>query len=100
MKEPRAPADRAEFLQAQAHQTFLRELPELLEKHPDEWVAYRGEARLGLGAGKTVLLQQCLQRGLDPKELLVRKIHPGADEPPSLFDPGIVRGEKDPSNSR
>jgi len=32
---------RAEVLQAQAHQTFLRELPKLLENYLGQWVAYR-----------------------------------------------------------
>jgi hypothetical protein len=80
----------AAFLQTQAHQTFLKELPELLAKHAGEWVAYRGRKQLDRGRGKTALLQKCLRRGLDPKELLVRRIRPGADEPPTLFEPGTV----------
>lgn len=87
------PCDRAELLQAQAHQTFLRELPELLENHSGQWVAYRGKTQLDLAAGKTALLQKCFRRGLDPKELMVRRIHPGADEPPTLFELGMVHAD-------
>jgi hypothetical protein len=75
------------LLQSQAHQTFIRALPELLEHHSGQWVAYRGQTQLGLGAGKTALLQKCLRRGLDPKEITLQRIHPGADEPPTLFLP-------------
>ncbi len=84
------PRERAEHLQAQAHQTFLRELPELLQHHSGEWVVYRGKMQLALGAGKTALMQKCLRGGLDPRELMVRRIHPGAEEPPSLFVQGTV----------
>jgi hypothetical protein len=65
-------------------------LPELLQHHSGEWVAYRGKAQLALGAGKTALMQKCLRSGLDPKELMVRRIHPGAAEPPNLFVQGTV----------
>jgi hypothetical protein len=81
------PQDRAELLQAQAHETFLRELPALLENRSGQCVAYRGKTQLAVDSGKTALLQKCLRRGFDPKELLVRRIHPGADEPPTLFEP-------------
>jgi len=53
-----------------------------------------GDTQLGLAAGKTALLQECVRRGLDPKELMVRRIRAGADEAPTLFDPGIVQAEK------
>jgi len=84
------PLERFERLQAQAHQTFLTRLPELLEKHSGQWVAYRGKKLLDMAPGKTELLQKCLRRGLDPKELMVRKIRPGAGEPPTLFETGMV----------
>jgi hypothetical protein len=81
----------AKRLQAEAHQAFLLELPNLLQNHSGQWVVYRGKTQLGLSAGKTALLQKCLRGGLDAKELMVRRIHPGADEPPTLFEPGPVR---------
>jgi len=86
------PRDRADLLQNEAHQTFLRELPDLLENHSGQWVAYRGKTQLGLGAGKTALLQNFMGRGLDPKELMVRRIRLGADEQPSLYEPGSAQG--------
>src|SRR5260370_38391844 len=43
------PRERAEHLQVQGHQTFLRGLPQLLQNHSGEWVAYRGKRQLALG---------------------------------------------------
>src|SRR5207253_8144930 len=77
--------DRAAQLQGQAHRAFLGDLADLLQTHLGQWVAYRGKTRLCIESGKTGLLQKCLGKGIEPKELLVRKIHPGAGEPPSLF---------------
>jgi hypothetical protein len=38
-----------EFPQLQlAYQTFLNDLPELLEHYPDQFVAYQGNVRLGI----------------------------------------------------
>jgi len=31
-----------------AYQTFLRDLPELLQKYPDQFVAYEGDVQLGI----------------------------------------------------
>ena len=36
----------------QARSRFLKELSALLESHPGEWVAYRGETRLGFAKTK------------------------------------------------
>lgn len=62
-----------------AEATFLRELPELLAKHPGEWIVYRGDVRLGIGRTRTELHRQCVRAGLDVDEFLVCHIHPQLD---------------------
>ena len=66
---------------AQAHETFHRELPALLEKHAGMWVAYSGTQQLGLGKTSTELHQRCLRQGLKRGEFIVRLILPDDDDP-------------------
>ncbi len=78
---------------AEALATFRGELPQLLVSHRDEWVAYRGSERLGVGRDKDELFNDCLARGVRRKDLLVRKIECGrslvefevVDVPPDVF---------------
>ena len=48
-----------------------RDLPELMQRHANQWVAYRGEERLEFGRSKRVLYQKYLDRGLTLDELVV-----------------------------
>jgi hypothetical protein len=68
----------------QSRAAFRRDLPLLLEKHPEKWVAYSGEQQLGIGATKTQLYQDCLRRGLMRGQFLVLRIEPEIAEETEL----------------
>jgi hypothetical protein len=69
----------------QALLTFWRDLPQLLQERPGQWVAYRGERQLGFGRTRTELWQECLRQGLDPEEFMIRSIQP--EDPDLVLDP-------------
>jgi hypothetical protein len=73
-------------LQGEAKAAFYRDLPELLAQHPGKWVAYHGSQRLGVGHGKTTLLQACYGRGFRAQEVLVRRIQPGGGRTVAFFE--------------
>ena len=54
-----------------ALQTFLRDLPQLWQQRPREWVAYPGDQQLGFAVQKHELYQQCIARGLERDEFVV-----------------------------
>ncbi len=64
----------------QAHEAFRRDLGQLLDERPGEWVAYQGLTRIGVAASKTVLYQRCLSLGFRRGEFLVRSIEPAPGE--------------------
>jgi hypothetical protein len=53
-----------------------RDLPELMKKHPDQWVAYHGETRLEFGRSKRKLYHKYLDRGLKVDEVIVLAVEP------------------------
>ncbi len=53
-----------------------RDLPELMKKHADQWVAYHGDERLELGRSKRNLYHKYLDRGLSLDELIVLAVEP------------------------
>lgn len=61
-----------EILEAQ--ETFFRDLPQLLQERPGQWVAYYGKRRLGFGKTKTALCDDCIRQGYE--EFLIRRIWP------------------------
>lgn len=67
-------------LEMSARESFARELPTLMAERPDEWVAYRGQERLGFATSKTELDQRLLAEGLDLDEFIVFCIEPQDDE--------------------
>jgi hypothetical protein len=71
----------------QALLAFWRDLPQLLKERPGQWVAYRGDQRLGFAETRAELWQQCLKQGYTPGEFLVRSIEPE--------DPDLVLGTGD-----
>jgi hypothetical protein len=64
----------------EAEAAFLRDLPSLLNEYSNQWVAYHGDRRLGIGPAKAELYQDCLQRGFSPEELVVWNIQPVVGE--------------------
>lgn len=50
-----------EILEAQ--ETFFRDLPQLLQERPGQWVAYYGKARLGFGKTSRALHDECVRQG-------------------------------------
>jgi hypothetical protein len=52
------------------------DLPELMKRHADQWVAYRGEQRLEFGRSQRVLYRKYLDRGLSLDELIVLGVEP------------------------
>lgn len=64
----------------QAHEAFRRDLGQLLDERPGEWVAYRAAKRIGVAPSKTALYQQCLSLGFKRGEFLVRSIEPTLNE--------------------
>jgi hypothetical protein len=61
-----------------------RDLPELIKRHADEWVAYRGAERLEFGRSKRAIYYKYLDRGLSLDELVVLGVEP---ELPEELDP-------------
>jgi hypothetical protein len=59
-----------------ALKAFERDLPQLWEERPGQWVAYRGEERLGLAAQQHELYQRCFEQGLTLEEFIVFCIEP------------------------
>jgi hypothetical protein len=64
---------------ALARQAFREDLPQLLEQHAGQWVAYRGKHRLGFSHSQRDLYKQCLDQGFSLDEVLVCSVEP--DEP-------------------
>jgi hypothetical protein len=58
-------------LGVQAHQAFYRYLPDLLKKHPRQWIAFHGEQLIDFGATQTELYQLCVRRGLTADEFVI-----------------------------
>ncbi|GEM_PF-2441520 len=58
-------------LQEQAESAFEKDLPQMWLERPGQWVAYRGDERLGFAAQKHTVYQQCLQRGFVNEEIAV-----------------------------
>ena len=67
-------------------EAFRRDLPELLKTHPDRWVAYSGDERLGFGRTQTALCQTCFRRGLTLDDFIVAFVEPGAFDPDEEFE--------------
>ncbi len=65
---------------AQAQSAFRRDLHQLLQEQPGQWVAYHGGQRVGFGQTKTRLYQECLRRGYEPGHFVVRFIQPPTEE--------------------
>jgi len=57
-------------------EAFRRDLPDLLQKHAGQWVAYSGDRRIALGRSKIGLFQLCERQGLGSDEFVVRGIEP------------------------
>jgi hypothetical protein len=74
-------------LKQQALETFLRDLPELIKERPGQFVAYRGEERLGFSKEQYLMYQDCMSRGYDLEEVVVFCIEPWETE---WFMPNVV----------
>jgi hypothetical protein len=57
-------------------EAFRRDLPELIEKHQGEFVAYSGNRRLGIDRSQRKLVRLCLSQGLSTHEFVVPGIAP------------------------
>jgi hypothetical protein len=62
-------------------EAFRRDLPELLQTHRGQWVAYHGDERLGFGETETELYQRVFRRGLTRNDFVVGFVAPGAFDP-------------------
>jgi hypothetical protein len=71
-------AERARLgdLAEQATRTFWHDLPELLNTHRRQWVAYHGSKQIAIGKKKYELLQHCKELGFSRHEVLIRSIEP------------------------
>ena len=77
-----------------ACETFRRELPALLESNPEQWIAYRGSERLGIGHTKGSLLDECLKRDISNEEILIEKIVTGIEPMYAWWPSGGSTGAK------
>jgi hypothetical protein len=60
-----------------ARALFLRDLPQLLQTHNHQWVAYSATEKLGIDAtSQTRLVQECLNRGYPRGTFLICAIEP------------------------
>jgi hypothetical protein len=55
--------------------TFHQDMPELIENHLNEWVAYRGGERLGFASTQTELYMRLEAQGIPEDELTVRLVN-------------------------
>jgi len=55
---------------------FSRDLDALLKEHPKEWVAYHGPEQVAMGRTDYEVLQDCLAKGFNEGELVIRRIQP------------------------
>jgi len=69
-----------------ANETFLRDLPELLAHHRDEFVLYQGGQRLGISVSPWPLETQCgaLQAGTAAVFWIREQDDPGEDMTPAF----------------
>lgn len=74
-------------LMIEADAAFRRDLPQLLEDRPGEWVAYHGPERIGFAPTKDEMYRRCRERGLGEDEFLVSCVEPGED---LMFGPGAI----------
>lgn len=63
----------------EARRAYLHDLPELLKSHPGEWVAYRGERRIGFAKSKAEMYAECRRQNLQQDDYLVTCIEPESD---------------------
>jgi hypothetical protein len=63
----------------EATDTFIRDLPSLLQSHPGQWVAYSGSRRIGFGKDDLSLDRRCRDLGLGEGEYMLFVVEPGAD---------------------
>jgi hypothetical protein len=61
---------------AQSLDAFRRDLPQLLQTHYRQWVAYHGDTRIGFARNGSKLYDTCLRRGLKRDEFLVCFVAP------------------------
>jgi hypothetical protein len=74
---PQDPERRRIYLSGlRAEHAFRRDLVQLLEERPGQWVAYHGEQRVGFAPTKTELYLECLRRGWKHEEFVVHCIEP------------------------
>jgi hypothetical protein len=65
---------------AQSNAAYLLDLPELLQHHLDEWVAYADGKQLRFGKTQTELYRYCLvELGLTHDHFVVRLVVPESD---------------------
>ena len=72
--------EQVQTLHRQALEAFERDLPVLWTERPGQWIAYRGDQRLGFAAQKYEIYQECLKRGLPLEEFVVFCIEPQETE--------------------
>jgi hypothetical protein len=61
-----------------SQEALRRDLPKLLEdrKLREQWVAYRGDERIGIAPSETILIRGCLKRGYKDDEYYVGWLDP------------------------
>jgi hypothetical protein len=61
-----------------SQETLRRDLPKLLEERElrGQWVAYRGEERIGIASSEAILIRECLKRGYTDDEYYIGWIDP------------------------
>lgn len=67
-----------------ANQAYFRDLPEILKTHYRQRVAYHGDQRIAFGRSKTLLVQDCLRRGIPRGEFIVYSVEPDARDEEEL----------------
>ncbi len=73
----------------EADEIYRRELGQLLEERPGQWVGYHGSRRIGFAATKEQMYRDCRERGLKDDEFFVGCIEPEAD---IICGPGAIWG--------
>ncbi|HEV3384947.1 MAG TPA: hypothetical protein VG097_09025 [Gemmata sp.] len=65
---------------ARSQAAYIADLPELLQHHPEEWVAYADGKQLRFGKTQTELYRYCLNElGLTHDRFVVRLVLPESD---------------------
>ena len=93
---PAPPVSPAPDFAPRAWAAFVEALPELLKRHPRQWIAFRGAEQVLIAPTQTQAFREAKAKGYPADELLVMCIVPDAADTPVALDLSVA--ERDHSD--